>query len=142
LVMRNMSEQKLLPFTRKREPERRQLVWLNAADAAERKRCVDNDVEFPPSMLENTRCQRMGVSRGFFAGMFLSDRNREIADEECILRGSGWQFEECTRVDWLAADREGKFVASVFQSQLVALVESRIRQTEPKPERAKRKHVN
>ena len=126
--MFEMTEQKLLPFATRLGPKKKQLVKLNSFDTAERQRCVDNDLEFPPSMLEETRCQRMGVSRGFFAGMFVSDRNRELADEECILRSDNWQFVECTWIDWKRHEATGKAVAAMFQSELVSLVESKMRQ--------------
>jgi hypothetical protein len=124
-----MIKQQTLPF-RSVIPARPKLVTLGNADRIERQRCVDQDIEFPPSMLEDTRCQRMGVSRGYFDGLFRMDRNRELADEECILRSEDWEYEACPWVNWPRATAIGKATAKEFQGAYADFVESRMKQPE------------
>lgn len=66
------------------------------------------------------------ISSSLRPWMFRIDRNRELADEECILRSDDWEYEPCTWVNWARASAIGKATAKEFQSAYVDFVALRM----------------
>lgn len=120
-------------------PPRKLLVRLSELDRQYRERCVNEDLEFPDSMLLDTRCQRMGVSRSCFASMQKWDQNLMLADEQCIMRYLDWEYEACCRIDWARHEQTAKAKAEVWAQDFADFRKSKQLVAETaKPRRSKR----
>lgn len=114
-------QQQLLEFDAPVQQQRVKLVTLSDIDAAYRQRCIDEDLTLPDFMLLDTRCQRIGMSKSEFTHMPKFEQNRELADEECVMRYSDWQYARPGFIDWPKVNAQAKAVAQSFANALAKL---------------------
>lgn len=96
-------------------------MTLSDIDAAYRQRCIDEDKELPDYMLLDTRCQRIGMAKSEFIHMPKFEQNRELADEECVMRYSDWEYARPGFIDWPEVNAQAKAVAQSFANALAKL---------------------
>lgn len=89
-------------------------VELDEYEGRDRERCINNDKEFPDSILLEARSQRMGISKAVFCHMPKWEQNLMLADEAVILRQSNWEYEECCWIDWKLHEQRAKSMAEVW----------------------------
>lgn len=89
-------------------------MTLDELDRIELERCVREGMEFPDSLVLETRCQRMEISKAVFCHMPKWEQNLMLADEAVLLRFSTWEYEECCRIDWKLHEERAKSKAAVW----------------------------
>lgn len=120
-----MSNQLRLSFRSSREMPPRVLVRLNETDLRYLARALDEEKEFLPSFLKETRSQRLGCTVRDLESMFNFELARHLADEACIMRQPGWAVIPPAYIDWKSINQRAQQTAIQLAEDFAAFRASR-----------------